>query len=152
MRQIDPKGAYLNGGLEEGIYMDQPEGFNDGSGQVRHLKSLLYGLKQAGRIQNKKLNAQLTTLGFNRTNADPCICYKDFEGKTTILTVWVDDIILCGGSPHEIDNMVNKLQEVCEIKDLGEPKLLLGIQIIHDRKAKTITISQRNYISKTSQI
>jgi Reverse transcriptase (RNA-dependent DNA polymerase) len=127
--------------------MDQPEGFNDGSGRVCRLKSPLYGLKQAGRIWNKKLNAQLTTLGFTRTNADPCVYYRGFKGKTTILTVWVDDIILCGDSPHDIDNTVNELQKVFEIKDLGEPKLLLGIQIIRDRKAKTITISQRNYIN-----
>lgn len=127
--------------------MEQPEGFNDGSGRVCRLKLPLYGLKQAGRMWNKKLNAQLTTLGFNRTNADPCVYYNNQDGKITILTVWVDDIILCGDSESRIDTTVSALKKIFEVKDLGEPKLLLGIQIIRNRKLKTITISQRNYIN-----
>ena len=81
--QIDIKGAYLNGKLEEEIYMDQPEEFNDGSGHVCHLKRPLYGLKQAGRIWNKTIDEELATLSFTHTNADPCVYYKKLNIRKT---------------------------------------------------------------------
>ncbi|KAG8786664.1 hypothetical protein FRC15_010949 [Serendipita sp. 397] len=147
MRQLDIKGAYLNGVLDEEIYMRQPEGFDDGSSRVCKLRLSIYGLKQAGRVWNKTLHATLTNLGFNRIDADPCVYKLATSNKTTILTVWVDDIILCGNSTSDIDKTVKALGQIFEVKDLGEPKLLLGIQIIHDKTANTITLSQTNYIN-----
>ncbi|CAG8658362.1 15291_t:CDS:1, partial [Acaulospora colombiana] len=146
MRQLDIKGAYLNAELEEELYMRQPDGFNDGSGRVCHLRRSLYGLKQAGRVWNKKFHETISKFGFVRTNADPCVYYKALKGKITILTIWVDDIILMGDDTMEIEHTARSLGEIFEVKDLGEPKLLLGIQIIRDRKAGTITLSQKNYI------
>jgi hypothetical protein len=147
MRQLDIKGAYLNGVLEEEIYMRQPDGFNDGSGRICKLKRALYGLKQAGRVWNKTLHSTLTTMGYSRTDADPCVYTKIKGDVTIVLTVWVDDLIICGNSENEIDKTVPGLGKVFEVKDMGEPKLLLGIQIIRDAKAGTITLSQRNYIN-----
>jgi hypothetical protein len=46
---MDIKGAYLNGDLKEEIYMNQPEGFDDGTSRLCHLIKTLYGLKQSGR-------------------------------------------------------------------------------------------------------
>jgi transposase InsO family protein len=146
MRQLDIKGAYLNGVLEEELYMHQPDGFNDGSGRICKLKLALYGLKQAGRVWNKKLHDTLSKLDFTRTDADPCVYTKIINGFSTVLTVWVDDLIICGDAPQEIDATVKSLKNMFEIKDLGEPKLLLGIQIIRDDKTGTITLSQKNYI------
>jgi len=147
MRQLDIKGAYLNGELEEEIYMRQPEEFDDGSGRVCKLKRPLYGLKQAGRVWNKNINSQLTTFGYTRTNADPCVYYKLTHGKSVILTLWVDDIIMVGDAKEEIEDTVRRLGKHFEIKDLGDPRLLLGIQINRDRQNKTITLSQQNYIT-----
>ena len=60
LRSIDISHAFLNGDLEEDIYMEQPEGFEvGGPGHVCKLKKSLYGLKQAGRVWNKKLHATL---------------------------------------------------------------------------------------------
>ena len=56
LRQFDVKGAYLNGYLNEMIYMNQPPGFEDNSRCVCLLEQLLYGLKQAGNVWNHKLN------------------------------------------------------------------------------------------------
>lgn len=136
----------LNGVLEEEIYMHQPDGFNDGSGRICKLKLALYGLKQAGRVWNKRLHEILTNLGFIRTDADPCVYTKIANGFSTILTVWVDDLVICGDSPQEIDTTVKSLSKILEIKDLGEPKLLLGIQIVRNDKTGTITLTQKNYI------
>ena len=60
---MDVKGAYLNGHLQEQVYMQQPEGFDDKSGKVCLLIKTLYGLKQSGREWNKELDQQLKSKG-----------------------------------------------------------------------------------------
>ena len=50
VKQFDVKGAYLHGLLKENIFMDQPHGFDDGSGCVCKLVRSIYGLRQAGNV------------------------------------------------------------------------------------------------------
>ena len=71
-QQMDVKGAYLNGILKEKVYMKQPEGYDDGTGQVCLLIKTLYGLKQSGREWNKELDMQLKEKGFKNLRSDPC--------------------------------------------------------------------------------
>jgi hypothetical protein len=70
---MDVVAAYLNGELEEEVYMEQPAGFNDGTGRVFKLNLSLYGLKQSGRVWNQKLNSSFEKLGFKRLIADQCV-------------------------------------------------------------------------------
>ena len=72
IRQMDVKGAYLNGNLQENVYMCQPEGFDDKSRRVCHLIKTLYGLKQSGREWNKELDRQLKDKGFKNLWSDLC--------------------------------------------------------------------------------
>jgi hypothetical protein len=69
---MDVKGAYLNGKLKEKVYMQQPDGYNNGTGRVCLLLKTLYGLKQAGNVWNKEFNDQLKELGFKSLLSDPC--------------------------------------------------------------------------------
>jgi hypothetical protein len=64
IQQMDVKGAYLNGDLKEEIYMNQPEGFDDGTSHLCRLLKTLYGLKQSSREWNHKLDSKLTEMGF----------------------------------------------------------------------------------------
>ena len=68
---MDMKGAYLNGNLQENVYMHQPEGYDDGSGRVCLLIKTLYGLKQSGCEWNKELDKQLKGIGFINLLSDP---------------------------------------------------------------------------------
>jgi Reverse transcriptase (RNA-dependent DNA polymerase) len=70
IEQIDVKGVYLNRTLEEEVYMEQPEGYNDGTGRVCRLKKTLYGLKQSGREWNIELDKCLNNIGFRCTKSD----------------------------------------------------------------------------------
>ena len=70
IHQMDVVGAYLNGELIEEIYMKQIPGYEDGSNKVLQLKKTLYGLKQAGRVWNRRLHEALTELDFNRLYSD----------------------------------------------------------------------------------
>lgn len=65
LRSVDISHAFINGELEEEIYMEQPEGFHFGKpGDVLRLNKSLYGLKQAGRVWSKTLHDSLVKLGF----------------------------------------------------------------------------------------
>ena len=69
---MDIKGVYLNGILQETVYMKQPEGFEDGTGRVCKLIKTLYGLKQSGREWNKELDEKLRSHGYKRLISDSC--------------------------------------------------------------------------------
>jgi hypothetical protein len=73
IQQMDVKGAYLNGTLNEKVYMHQPEGYDDGSGRVCLLRKTLYGLKQSGREWNTEFDMKMKKFGFRRSRADPCL-------------------------------------------------------------------------------
>ncbi|GBE87024.1 hypothetical protein SCP_1002700 [Sparassis crispa] len=145
--QMDVKGAYLNGDLQEEIYMRQPEGFDDGSGRICRLRKTLYGLKQSGREWNRKLHRELTELGYKRLEADPCVyLWERKEGEVQIITVWVDDLLLFTNSPKLMEELKRDLQDLFEVTDLGEPQKIVGIEIERDREAGKIQISQQHYI------
>src|ERR1700676_2000157 len=81
MGQMDIRGAYLNGNLQETIYMRQPEGYEDGTDRVARLLHTLYGLKQSGREWNTKFNSYITgTLKYTRLLNDHCV-YIRRNGK-----------------------------------------------------------------------
>ncbi|GBM34810.1 hypothetical protein AVEN_208019-1 [Araneus ventricosus] len=73
--------AFLYGELDETIYMQQPEGYKDGTEPVCKLKHRLYGLKQAPHCWNKWFGQFLLTLGFKASDADPCLYSKEVIGR-----------------------------------------------------------------------
>lgn len=75
IQQCDIKTAFLYGQLEEQIFMEQPEGFSDGTNSVWHLKKSLYGLKQAPKCWNQRFTKFLSKLGLKSTNTDNCIYF-----------------------------------------------------------------------------
>lgn len=90
-RQFDVKTAFLNGELEEEIYMKQPIGFDDNSGKVCRLKRSLYGLKQASRVWNKRFTEFLRSFGLEMSEADPCVFIGKNNGKNIYLAIYIDD-------------------------------------------------------------
>jgi hypothetical protein len=143
---LDVKGAFLNGDLAEEIYMLQAPDFNDGSGKVYRLRKTLYGLKQSGRRWNQKLHSALSKHGFTRLEADHCVYLRRNGEDLAILLIWVDDIAVITNTPAEMTKVKAILKAEFEIKDIGEPRLLLGIEISRDRSTKSITLSQKNYV------
>jgi hypothetical protein len=97
MVQLDLKTAFLNGELEEELFMGQPAGFevNGRENEVCRLQRSLYGLKQASRNWNKKFDSFIVKYGFTRGVADPCVYYQKDDQNITIMAIWVDDGLLC---------------------------------------------------------
>ena len=95
--QLDVKTAFLNGELEEDIYMEQPEGYRTGDPikTACKLKKSLCGLKQSSRTWNSKFNELIVKMDFIRNVADPCMYHRKESNGRTILAIRVDDGLLC---------------------------------------------------------
>lgn len=91
---LDVASAFLNGRVEEEIYMHQIPGYEDGSNKVLRVKGSLYGLKQAPRIWNKTFAEKIMSYGYKRAESDPSVYIRRQNGKMSILAVYVDDIVL----------------------------------------------------------
>jgi len=94
--QMDVKTTFLNGSLEECIYMAQPEGFmvNDNEHVICKLKRSIYGLKHTSRAWNICFNNSIKTFGFNQFENESCIYKKWERDNVAILIMYVDDILL----------------------------------------------------------
>jgi transposase InsO family protein len=146
IHQIDVVGAYLQGELDEEIYMRIPDG-------VRHekrfwkLKKALYGLKQAGRQWKNKLDEVLTKNGFTRAQSDDCLYILRENGKIILeVLVYVDDMAVTGPDIGEIIRFKHNLTNDFEITNLGEIRHILGFHVERDRKNRRIYLNQTAYI------
>ena len=144
LRQLDVKTAFLNGELEEEIYMKQPPGYQDGGPKtVCHLRKALYGLRQAPRAWHTRLKKELEEIGFVASEADPGLFALHNKSGSIYLVVWVDDILLAGSNKEELDGVVTSLKTVFDIRDLGIPQYFLGMEIVRDRTARTLKLTQK---------
>lgn len=149
LHQMDVRSAYLNGDLDEEIYMKQPTGYVEEGKEscVCRLKKGLYGLKQAGRLWNKKIDTVLKGMGFAALPADNCVYVYRRENTIVLLSLYVDDLLIASDSLTKVIKIKEELSAAFEMEDLGEAHFVLGIEITRDRKARTLSISQGAYIS-----
>ncbi|KAG9455261.1 hypothetical protein H6P81_008165 [Aristolochia fimbriata] len=151
LEQLDVKTTFLHGDLEEEIYMRQPAGFEviGKESWVCKLKRSLYGLKQAPRQWYLKFDRFMLYIGFARSNADHCVYLQRFnDGDYIILTLYIDDMLIAGTNMKKIDDLKKWLANQFSMKDLGEAKQLLGMQITRDKKKKKLSLSQEGYVKK----
>ena len=149
--QFDVPTAFLNATVEEDIYMELPEGYEQ-PGMVCKLKKALYGLKQAPRNWDKLVHGFITgDMGFKATVSDPSLYSKrSRSGRLMMIYRFVDDM---QGSHHmddgaEFQQSVKLLQDRFRIKQLQTATWMLGMRIVRDRKARTITLDQELYVTK----
>jgi transposase InsO family protein len=150
--QMDVKTAFLNGQLDEEIYMRQPPGFEDPEHPdwVWKLLKAIYGLKQAGRQWNKTLDDFLRKEGFNfvRSEADYSLYVLRKGDKTIWLLVYVDDMLLASNCRGFLDGFKLEMSKHFEMKDLGEARHFLGMHITRDRSKKLLTINQSSFLEQ----
>ncbi|KAL4383566.1 hypothetical protein GQ457_15G010160 [Hibiscus cannabinus] len=150
LQQMDVKTAFLNGDLEEEVYMKQPEGFSssDGENLVCKLKKSIYGLKQASRQWYLKFHEVISSFGFVENIMDQCIYQKVSGSKICFLILYVDDILLATndrGMLHEVKQFLSKN---FDMKDMGDASYVIGIKIHRDRHKGILGLSQETYINK----
>lgn len=150
METMDIKTAFLNGDLEEEIYMEQPEGWaiKGKEDYICLLKKAIYGLKQASRQWNAKIHQSLLNLEFKRTYSDAGVyVYRRQRGDSvTIVVLYVDDLLLFGDSKNHIKQVKQTLGRQYKMTDLGPVHRFLGLRIRRDRSLCIIDIDQEDYI------
>ncbi|KAL8153044.1 hypothetical protein V2J09_010804 [Rumex salicifolius] len=150
LHQMDVKTAFLNGELEEEVYMDQPEGFlaTGNEHKVCKLRKSIYGLKQASRQWYLKFNDTITSYGFVEMTVDRCIYIKISGSRFVILVLYVDDILLAANDMGLLYDIKKYLSKNFEMKDMGEASYVIGIEIFRNRSQGWLSLSQKGYINK----
>ena len=149
LHQLDVTTAFLNGRLEEVVYMRQPEGFvAEGSEHlVCRLKRSIYGLKQSSRCWNSTIDGYLKQLGFLQSNSDPCV-YIAAVGEMAVVGVYVDDIVVAYKSEARLKKFKQGLCRKFDVKDLGKLHHFLGMKVVQDEVSGDVWIGQPGYVGK----
>lgn len=146
--QMDVRTAFLNGDLEEDVYMKIPTGISEQPPTMYcKLNKALYGLKQAPRTWNKMLDDTLLSLGLEKSKYDSALYSMCRDGIRFYILVWVDDLKLVCSSREFLDNFKKRLMACFDMEDMGPVSDLLGIKFNRDRQNGTIHLSQEKYIS-----
>jgi len=158
VHQMDVDTAFLYGVMSEEpeIYVTVPEDYpipedlQDVPREqlVARVDKAIYGLKQSPRLWNKHIDDTMHARGFTKSAIDPCLYHrKDDQGGEVYVTIYVDDLIIAASSPELITQFKDELKDIYAMKDLGELKYCLGMEIHHDWLRHTITVKQTKYIS-----
>ena len=127
--QLDIKSAFLNGILQEEVYVEQPPGFEvlGQEHKVYRFNKALYGLKHAPRAWYSRINTYLIKSGFLRSRHEPTLYTKSHEGKIIIVCLYVDDLLHIGNMM--LEDFKAAMQAKFDMTDLGVMKYFLGIEI-----------------------
>lgn len=147
IRHLDVTTAFLNGYLNETVYMRKPVTFdtsNKDDNKVLKLKRAIYGLKQSSRAWYKRVNDYLISLGFQKSKYEPCLFTKFNQNVKVIIALFVDDFFCFSNCQTATDKLINDLSSKFVIKDLGPIKQCLGLRVnVHKN---VITVDQEQYV------
>ncbi|KAI3636627.1 hypothetical protein MIR68_005316 [Amoeboaphelidium protococcarum] len=147
IHQMDVNTAFLNGILNEEIYMKGPVG-TEFEGQILRLLRSLYGLKQAPKCWNNTIHQFLVEIGFKRSHADNCLYIRRKHGRLFMIVLYVDDILLITQRQSDIDAVIAQLAQRFDMKDLGPAEHIVGIRIKRSMPQKIIQLDQRTYLER----
>ncbi|GJW27333.1 retrovirus-related pol polyprotein from transposon TNT 1-94 [Tanacetum coccineum] len=146
--QIDVKSAFLNGFINEEVYMAQPSGFTDYEkpNHVYKLKKALYGLKQAPKAWYDRLKVFLIKHEYNMGMVDNILFTKKKSSNLIIVQIYVDDIIFGLNFQEICDDFAKIMHDQFEMSMMGELKFFLGLQI--KQMEDDIFFNQSKYIKE----
>jgi len=126
--------------------MIQPEGFDDGSGQVCLLQKCIYGLKQSGREWYFRPPNLLKSIGFEICPKEQCLLVKN----EVLLFIYVDDILVMSTAKQVYERFRDLLKTEFKTKELGKRKQILGVSV--DFVKNGISLSERQYTEEIVRI
>lgn len=129
---MDVKSTFLNGNLEEEVYVEQPPGFNIAGQEekIYRLKKALYGLKQAPRAWNSRIDAYFIREGFMKVPYEHSLYVKtNSSGGMLLVCLYVDDLIFTGNNYSMIQEFKQSMENEFEMTDLGLMRYFLGIEV-----------------------
>nr|CAN63433.1 hypothetical protein VITISV_033829 [Vitis vinifera] len=143
--KLDVKSAFLNGYLEEEIFVEQPEGFaiKGKEEKVYLLKKALYGLRQAPRAWYSRIDTHLLTLGFHKSLSEFTLYIEKIEEDILIVSLYVDDLLVTGSNAGFVNKFKAEMEHVFDMTDLSEMSYFLGMEV--HQKQNEIFICQQKY-------
>lgn len=144
IHQSDIKTAYLNGKLEDEIYMNPPKGFELPKGRVWKLNRALYGLKQAGRLWYQTLAEKLRNWGWIPNRYDHCVWISPC--KQMWILFWVDDLLTLSPHTQRINQFLMQMSKEFDMSNEGEIKYYLGINV--DKTETYLKLHAETYIKQ----
>jgi hypothetical protein len=148
VHHMDVKTAFLNGDLQEEVFVQQAPGFAQPGEEhkVYKLHKALYGLHQAPRAWNEKLDEKMCVLGFEKCPSEHAIYCRGVGTERLVVGVYVDDLIITGSNNNSIKKFKTQMADIFKMSDLGLLTYYLGIEVKQD--AGGITLSQESYAKK----
>lgn len=145
VHQVDINNAFVNGALQEIVYMAQSLGFEDKSkpNYVCKLHKALYGLKQAPQAWFDRLRQTLIAWEFSHSREDPSLFYLVTMTHIFFILIYVDDIIITANRKELLTTFTSKLHQTFALKDLGPLHFFLGIEVT--RNSEGFFLSQSKY-------
>jgi elongation factor P hydroxylase len=143
IHQMDVRNAFLNGDLDEVIFLRCPQGFSAPPGHCLRLKKSIYGLKQAPRVWYGELSSFFESINFVPLVADPCLFISKDPEWQCLVHVYVDDMAIIS---HDVDRFKKLVNARFMMDDLGPASSLLGMKISHFDGF--ITLSQHHHIDE----
>lgn len=148
VEQMDVETAFLNGDVEESIYVEQPRGYERGNpSKVCMLIKALYGLKQAARQWFIELADALNLGKLLPCASDPCLFKGTIDGVIVLILVYVDDLLIVATTQAAVTGAKKIITTVFKSREMGEPTYFLGLHIDRKHSEGTIKLGQRQYVS-----
>ncbi|KAF3668615.1 putative LRR receptor-like serine/threonine-protein kinase-like [Capsicum annuum] len=147
LHQLDVNNAFLQGHLEEDVYMCQPHGYAhpDFPHYVYKLKKAIYLLKQCPQAWYSELKQFLLQIGFQKSNSDSSLFIHHQNEALIYILVYVDDIIITGSNSGVIKKTIQVLSSRFSLKDLRLLHYFLSIEVLRTKEG--IVFSQAKYVS-----
>ena len=147
VRHFDAEQAFLKADIDEGIYIEIPEEFQEFPRAVEPLYKAIYELVRAGRCWNNKFCDDMAVIGFEQTNADPCVFRKVVDGEADMVVVVHIDVILDHAKDQAtIERFAAELGQKFKLKDMGDVGYYMGCRIPRNRKARKLKFDQHLYV------
>ena len=140
---MDVKSTFLNGILEEEVYIEKLEGFvDDNKDMVFKLHKALYGLKQAPRAWCERLHKYLVKIGFKRKDDNNNLYIKIEKGKDILISEFFFDDIIFGGKDALCKDFSDQMKHEFEMTMFEEIKFFFGLQVYHLKYGIFVTQSK----------
>jgi hypothetical protein len=152
IRQYDVVGAFLNAHIntDSPVLCELPEGYQR-PGMCVQLKRALYGLRESPLLWYNEFSSKLKGLGLIASKEEPCLFFS--KERRVLVLFYVDDILVMY---HARDNALGRqltqaIQDAYQVEDRGEVSWFLGIRVVRDRSARTISLVHDTYIDKVAK-
>ncbi|KAL2884885.1 Retrovirus-related Pol polyprotein from transposon TNT 1-94 [Ceratocystis lukuohia] len=146
--KVDATNAFAQAELGEMVHLTPPPSLHK-NGVVWKLNKALYGLKQASYAWRNKIAPCLAKLGLIQCPEDECIMIDPKKG--IMILIYVNDIAVAGPNKETIQKFISGLANMIGIKDMGELKTFLGLEVSRDRGEQKMWLTQTHYINKMAE-